>query len=71
MKTKLNLYVQHNGNDVLAKDIEAKVKDFCKEKGLLMKDIQTLDIYYVPDKDAIYAAATNKDGKVEELVVSE
>lgn len=67
MKTRI--YVQHNGNDVLVKDLENAVKETYKAHGFKASKIKTLDIYYVPDKPATYAAITDEDGKVTELVV--
>lgn len=67
MKTRI--YVQHNGNDVLVKDLENAVKETYKAHGFKASKIKTLDIYYVPDKPATYAAITDGDGKVTELVV--
>lgn len=67
MKTRI--YVQHNGNDVLVKDLENAVKETYKAHGFKTSKIKTLDIYYVPDKLATYAAITDEDGKVTELVV--
>lgn len=67
MKTRI--YVQHNGNDVLVKDLENAVKKTYKTHGFKASKIKTLDIYYVPDKPATYAAITDEDGKVTELVV--
>lgn len=59
----------HNGNDVLVKDLENAVKETYKAHGFKASKIKTLDIYYVPDKPATYAAITDEDGKVTELVV--
>lgn len=67
MKTRI--YVQHNGDDVLVKDLENAVKETYKAHGFKASKIKTLDIYYVPDKPATYAAITDEDGKVTELVV--
>ena len=69
MKTKI--YVQHNGNDVLIKDIENAVKETYKAHGFKASKIKTLDIYYVPDTDKIYLAVLDEDGETTELVVGE
>lgn len=69
MKTRI--YVQHNGNDVLVKDLENAVKETYKAHGFKASKIKTLDIYYVPDTDKIYLAVLDEDGKTTELVVGE
>lgn len=69
MKTRI--YVQHNGNDVLVKDLENAVKETYKAHGFKASKIKNLDIYYVPDTDKIYLAVLDEDGKTTELVVGE
>ena len=69
MKTRI--YVQHNGNDVLVKDLENAVKETYKTHGFKASKIKNLDIYYVPDTDKIYLAVLDEDGKTTELVVGE
>ena len=69
MKTKI--YVQHNGNDVLIKDVENAAKERYKEAEFKASKIKNLDIYYVPDTDKIYLAVLDEDGKTTELVVGE
>lgn len=69
MKTRI--YVQHNGNDVLVKDLENAVKETYKAHGFKANKIKNLDIYYVPDTDKIYLAVLDEDGKTTELVVGE
>ena len=65
------IYVQHNGNDVLVRDLENAVKERYKEAGFKANKIKNLDIYYVPDTDKIYLAVLDEDGKTTELVVGE
>lgn len=69
MKTRI--YVQHNGNDVLVKDLENAVKETYKAHGFKASKIKNLDIYYVPDTDKIYLAVLDEDGETTELVVGE
>ena len=69
MKTRI--YVQHNGNDVLVKDLENAVKETYKAHGFKANKIKNLDIYYVPDTDKIYLAVLDEDGKTTELIVGE
>lgn len=63
MKTKLQ--VQFDGNDVLTTDVEKVVKAELKAKGIKTTDVDTLDVYFQPDTNAIYYVATKKDGSTE------
>ncbi|WP_281677838.1 DUF6465 family protein [Eggerthia catenaformis] len=61
MKTKI--LVQFGAKDVDVKDIEKAVKEDLKAKEVVLNKLETLDIYYKPEDQAIYYVASSKDKK--------
>ena len=59
---KTNLEVQYSGHNVSNSDIEKKVKEDLKAKGIKMNTVDTLNIYYKPEGSSIYYVATTKKG---------
>ena len=61
---KPELYVQHAGLEVSAKETETAVKADLKEKGIKVSTIASLNIYLKMENGthAVYYVATLKDG---------
>lgn len=60
MKTMIE--VQFNGNNVTDKDLDKYVKETLKADGIKTTDIDTLNIYYVPESAKLFYVANKKDG---------
>lgn len=54
---------QKSGNEFSLKDIEGKVLDEIKEKGIKKKDIEHLNFYLNGNEGQIYYAALDTEGK--------
>lgn len=61
---KAVIEVQYNGKNVITSDVEKLVKEALKANGTKINTIDTLNIYYAPDREAVYYVATTKDGGV-------
>ena len=61
MKTMIE--VQFNGNNVTDKDLDKYVKETLKAEGIKTTDIDTLNIYYVPESAKLFYVANKKDGE--------
>lgn len=61
---KAIMEVQYNGKNVITTDVEKLVKEDVKAKGIKISTIDTLNIYYAPDKEAVYYVVTTKTGEV-------
>lgn len=55
--------VQFNGNNVTDKDLDKYVKETLKAEGIKTTDIDTLNIYYVPESAKLFYVANKKDGE--------
>lgn len=62
MKTKVQ--VQFNNKNVEATVVEKLAKEDVKAKGVKMNTIETLEVYYKPEDNAVYYVATTKTGEV-------
>lgn len=60
MKTKME--IQYHDNNVAAADIEKRVKEDLKNKGIKMNTIDTLEIYYQPETGTTYYLTSLSDG---------
>ena len=64
MKTIIE--VQYSGTNVTDKDLDKYVKDALKAEGVKSTDVETLNVYYVPETAKLFYVAAKKDGsKVE------
>lgn len=61
MKTMIE--VQFNGNNVTDKDLDKYVKETLKAEGIKTTDVDTLNIYYVPESAKLFYVANKKDGE--------
>ncbi|MCD7893957.1 MAG: DUF6465 family protein [Erysipelotrichaceae bacterium] len=61
---KTTIQVQFNNTSVETKDIEKKVKEALKAQNIKMNTIDTLEVYYKPEENAVYYVATTKTGEV-------
>lgn len=61
MKTMIE--VQYNGNNVTDKDLDKYVKEALKADGIKTTDVDTLDIYYLPESAKLFYVASKKDGE--------
>lgn len=61
MKTMIE--VQYNGNNVTDKDLDKYVKETLKSAGVKTTDVDTLNIYYVPESEKLFYVANKKDGE--------
>ena len=55
--------VQYNGNNVTDKDLDKYVKETLKAEGVKTTDVDTLNIYYVPESAKLFYVANKKDGE--------
>ena len=55
--------VQYNGNNVTDKDLDKYVKETLKSEGVKTTDVDTLNIYYVPESEKLFYVANKKDGE--------
>lgn len=55
--------VQFNGNNVTDKDLDKYVKETLKAEGIKTTDVDTLNIYYVPESAKLFYVANKKDGE--------
>ena len=60
MKTIIE--VQYSGTNVTDKDLDKYVKDALKAEGVKSTDVETLNVYYVPETAKLFYVATKKDG---------
>lgn len=60
MKTIIE--VQYSGTNVTDKDLDKYVKDALKAEGVKSTDVDTLNVYYVPETAKLFYVATKKDG---------
>jgi hypothetical protein len=51
---KVNTYVQYHGKEVLASDLEKKVKEIWRQKGHTIKEIDTIALYVKAEENACY-----------------
>ena len=64
MKTIIE--VQYSGTNVTDKDLDKYVKENLKAEGVKSTDVDTLNVYYVPETAKLFYVASKKDGaKVE------
>lgn len=64
MKTIIE--VQYSGTNVTDKDLDKYVKESLKAEGVKSTDVDTLNVYYVPETAKLFYVASKKDGaKVE------
>ncbi len=49
-----NLYVEFGGEQVNSENVVATVKQFWKDSGNMVRDIQNLDVYYKPEERMFY-----------------
>ncbi|MGN1181540.1 MAG: DUF6465 family protein [Faecalibacillus sp.] len=60
MKTIIE--VQYSGTNVTDKDLDKYVKESLKAEGVKSTDVETLNVYYVPESAKLFYVATKKDG---------
>lgn len=60
MKTIIE--VQYSGTNVTDKDLDKYVKESLKAEGVKSTDVDTLNVYYVPETAKLFYVATKKDG---------
>lgn len=51
---KLNTYVQYQGREILASELEKKVREIWRQKGHLAKELKTIALYIKPEENACY-----------------
>lgn len=51
---KTNYIVEYLGSKVDVKTMDLKFRELWKEEGKLVKDIETLDIYFKPEENKVY-----------------
>ena len=63
---KIIIEVQYSGTNVTDKDLDKYVKENLKAEGVKSTDVDTLNVYYVPETAKLFYVAAKKDGsKVE------
>lgn len=60
MKTIIE--VQYSGTNVTDKDLDKYVKESLKAEGVKSTDVDTLNVYYVPETAKLFYVASKKDG---------
>lgn len=51
---KVNTYVQYQGKEILAVDLEKRVKEIWRQKGHLAKELNTIALYIKLEENACY-----------------
>lgn len=51
---KANTFVQYAGRELLVSDLEKRAREIWKEKGYLMKDLNSLELYIKVEEDKCY-----------------
>jgi len=51
---KVNTYVQYQGKEILAADLEKKVREVWRHKGRLAKELNTIALYIKLEENACY-----------------
>lgn len=62
MKKNISFAVQVGGVEYDVKKTEEKVKEKIKEKGILMKKVEKIDVYMKPEENKAYYVAHGTDG---------
>lgn len=64
MKKNIIFAVQVGGVEYDVKKTEEKVKEKIKEKGILMKKVEKIDVYMKPEESKAYYVVHSTDGDV-------
>lgn len=59
---KSNVYIEHQGQQTLMKDVLASVKKEWTAAGNKIKDIDTLDMYVKPEERTVYYVINGEEG---------
>lgn len=51
---KTNTFLQYMGRELLVSDLEKRAREIWKEKGYLMKDLNSLELYIKVEEDKCY-----------------
>ena len=51
---KVNTYVQYQGKEIQAADLEKKVREVWRQKGRLAKELNTIALYIKLEENACY-----------------
>ncbi|MFV0503669.1 MAG: DUF6465 family protein [Lachnospirales bacterium] len=58
---KTNIYVENDNIQTLISNFEKEAKSIWRSKGRLVKDIETLNIYFKPDEKKVYCVYNEKE----------
>ncbi|RHM61329.1 MULTISPECIES: hypothetical protein [Coprobacillaceae] len=59
---KTTIEIQHKELNIKDVNIDKYIKEQLKEKGVKATDVDTLNVYYIPDQLNVYYVAKKKDG---------
>ena len=62
---KVTLEIQYRGFNVTDKELIELVKADIKKQGVLIKSVQDVNIYYIPELEEVYYFGQTKEGKVD------
>lgn len=61
---KIRTEVQYQTHNVLTSDVEKTAKEAIKAEGIKLNSLESLEVYYQPETQSVFYAATAKDGTV-------